>query len=66
MAQYNSNIFDQPSLYYELGEADREEWDEILSKSFLVYFRDKGNKYAVITMINAKGEEIVVTKFIAE
>ncbi len=66
MAHYNHNYFDQPSLYNDLGEVPKEEWDEILNKSYLSYFRDVGNKYAVITMTNANGEEIVVTKFIPE
>lgn len=73
MAYYNVNVFEFGPYYqnpyniiYELGEVPKEDWDEILNKSYLSYFRDVGNKYAVITMTNANGEERVVTKFIPE
>ena len=66
MANYNINIFDQPSLFFDLGEVPKEDWEEVLHKSYLSYFRDVGNKYAVITMTNANGKERVVTKFIPE
>ncbi len=73
MAHYNYNIFKVPGIYYDysnvyndLGEVTKDDWEDVLNNSRLVYFRDKGDKYAVITMINSQGEERVVTKFIAE
>lgn len=73
MAHYNYNIFEVSNIYYDpsnlyndLGAVPKDDWEDVLNNSRLVYFRDKGDKYAVITMINSQGEERVVTKFITE
>lgn len=71
---YNYNYFERPEhgyynsseIFFDLGEAPKAEWDNLLNNSYLVYFRDCGNKYAVITLKNANGEERVVTKFIPQ
>ncbi len=73
MAYYNYNVFETNPYYNnqyntinDLGEVSKEDWEEVLNKSYLSYFRDVGNKYAVITLTNANGEERTVTKFIPE
>ena len=42
------------------------EFESVLKNSRLQYFADGGNKYAMITLVNEKGETIVTTKYIVE
>ena len=73
MAYVNKNLFELSPMYenptdivFDLGEVPKEDWEEVINKSYLSYFRDGGNKYAVITITNSNNEERVVTKFIPE
>ena len=45
---------------------DEKDFDEVLEKCRLQCFTDGGNRFALITLVNAEGKELRVTKYIME
>ena len=45
---------------------DEKDFDEVLEKCRLQCFMDGGKRFALITLVNAEGKELRVTKYIME
>lgn len=66
LSEYDDKRFVSGSSTLKYGTVDEADFDEVLAKTRNKYFADSGNKYAIITLVNAKGEEVTTVKYIDE
>ncbi|MBR2901337.1 MAG: ABC transporter permease [Clostridia bacterium] len=64
--EFNQDMFIGARSGIKVRDVDENEFGSILQKTRLHYFTDKGNEFAVITLINKNGEEIKTTKYLVD